>query len=230
METRGNISSRKGKAAGAFAIKSAADAYALTLLPTIRMLIAAGFVSQRGLVDELNRRGIPSAAGGVWHRTTVLRILKRLEGLTSGRVNAELKCRPVADVRADALGPAIRKLRKAGVVTVRAIAKELNERVIPTPRGGKWHHTTVVRLLTRLGLIELGTGRTNNRLALKRAADARARAQASTIRKLRKAGFVSVRAIMRELNKREVSAPRGGKWHSGTVTRLLRRLERLEPK
>jgi hypothetical protein len=211
------------------AAKRAADDRARALIPTIRELMAAGFISQRGLTDELNRRGILGTGSGRWHRTSVMRMLRRLDRLTSGKANKELKSKPVADVPAEALAPTIRKLQKGGVVTVRAIAKELNERGIPTPRTGKWHHTTVVRLLTRLGLIELGTGRTNNRLALKRAADARAKAQASTIRKLQKAGFVSVRAIMRELNKREVSASRGGKWHSGTVTRLLRRLEGLGP-
>jgi hypothetical protein len=154
METRGNISSRKGRATGAFAIKSAADAYALTLLPTIRMLIAAGFVSQRGLANELNRRGILGAGSGKWHRTSVMRMLRRLDRLTSGKDNNELKSKPVADVRAVALAPTIRKLRKAGFVSIRAIAQELNERGIPTPRGGKWHLTTVTRLLERLDRLD----------------------------------------------------------------------------
>jgi hypothetical protein len=68
----------------------------------------------------------------------------------------------------------------------------LNRKGIPAPRGGRWHLTTVVRTLTRLGLIRVGKGRSNQRLAVKKAADARARALASTVRKLRKAGFVSV--------------------------------------
>jgi Recombinase len=156
-------------------------------------------------------------------------MLTRLRRLTSVHdgTNNNLAFKPVADLRAEALGPTIGELRKAGFVSVKAIAQVLNKRRIPTPRGGKWHHTTVVRLLTRLGLIKLGRGRANNRLAQKRAADARAKALASTIQKLRKAGFVSVRGTVRELNKRQVSAPRGGKWHSGTVSRLLRRLDRL---
>jgi hypothetical protein len=55
-----------------------------------------------------------------------------------------------ADVRAEALGPTIHKLRKAGFVSIKAIARELNEREIPTARGGKWHRTSVRRLLRRL--------------------------------------------------------------------------------
>ena len=33
---------------------------------------------------------------------------------------------------------------------VREIAAALNERGIPTPRGGKWHSTSVYRLVVRL--------------------------------------------------------------------------------
>jgi hypothetical protein len=58
-------------------------------------------------------------------------------------------------------------------------------------------------------------------------ADARARALASTIRKLRKAGFVSVSAITRELNERQVPPAWGSQWHRNTVSRLLERLDRL---
>ena len=132
--------------------KRAPDACALALLPTIRRLIAAGFVSHRGLANELNRRGIPAAAGGRWHRNTLVRMLRRLDLLTSGQdgINNGLMNKRVADVRAEALGPTIRKLRKAGFVSVKAIAGELNERGIPTPRGGKWHLTMVTRLLQRL--------------------------------------------------------------------------------
>ena len=79
-------------------------------------------------------------------------MLRRLDLLTSGQdgINNGLMNKRVADVRAEALGPTIRKLRKAGFVSVKAIAGELNERGIPTPRGGKWHLTMVTRLLQRL--------------------------------------------------------------------------------
>ena len=145
-------SSRRKGTPGALAGKRAPDACALALLPTIRRLIAAGFVSHRGLANELNRRGIPAAAGGRWHRNTLVRMLRRLDLLTSGQdgINNGLMNKRVADVRAEALGPTIRKLRKAGFVSVKAIAGELNERGIPTPRGGKWHLTMVTRLLQRL--------------------------------------------------------------------------------
>jgi hypothetical protein len=141
---------------GALAGKRAADIHALALLPTIRKLMAAGFVSQRGLANELNRRGILGAAGGRWHRNTVLRMLRRLDLLTLGQdgINNGLTSKRVADVRAEALRPTIRKLRKAGFVSITAIARELNERGIPTARGGKWRLTTVTRVLERLERLE----------------------------------------------------------------------------
>ena len=135
---------------GASANRRAADAHALALLPTIRTLMAAGFVSQRALANELNRRGIATARGGNWHRTTVVRMLKRVALPSGGGISNGLENKRAADVRAESLGPTIRKLRKAGFVSVKAIAGELNERRIPTPRGGKWHLTMVTRLLQRL--------------------------------------------------------------------------------
>jgi hypothetical protein len=134
------------------------------------------------------------------------------------------------NARARALVPTVRKLKARGFISQRALADELNRMGIPAPRGGRWYQITVVRALTRLGLITVGEGRTNNRLAVKQAADARARALTSTIRRLRKAGFVSICAIARELNERQVPPAWGGKWHRSTVRRLLQRLERLEPK
>jgi hypothetical protein len=129
-----------------------------------------------------------------------------------------------ADSRARALVSIIRELGAAGFVSRRALADQLNRRGIPTAHGGSWHYTTVVRTLTRLGLNTSGS----NGLAIKRAADARAKALAPTIRELRTAGFVSVKAITHELNLRQMPAAQGGKWHLASVDRLLHRLERLE--
>ena len=38
----------------------------------------------------------------------------------------------------------------AGITSVRAIAAELNDRKVPTARGGEWHATSIARLLARL--------------------------------------------------------------------------------
>jgi hypothetical protein len=145
-------SSRRNRTPGALAGKRAADSRALALLPSIRELMGAGLVSHRGLANELNRRDIPTGGGGRWHRNSVLRMLRRLDLLTSGPdgIDNELKSKLVADVRAERLAPTIRKLRKAGFVSIKAIAGELNDQGIAAPRGGKWHLTTVTRLLERI--------------------------------------------------------------------------------
>jgi hypothetical protein len=133
-----------------------------------------------------------------------------------------------ADFRAHALVSIIRELMASGFVSRRALAEELNRKGIPTAHGGKWHYTTVVRMLKRQGLLSWGKGaRINNGQAKKHAADLRAEALAATIAKLRKAGFVSINAIARELSEQEIPTAQGGKWHPTSVKRLLRRLERL---
>jgi hypothetical protein len=81
----GKTSPSRREMHGALANKRAADSHALALLPIIRELGAAGFISRPALADELNRRGIPTARGGHWHRTTVVRMLTRLGLLTPAR-------------------------------------------------------------------------------------------------------------------------------------------------
>ena len=125
-----------------------------------------------------------------------------------------------ADHRANALAPTLSEIQAAGFMARRALADELNRRGIPTARGGRWHYTTVVRTLERLGLLTWGVGaRINNGQAKKRAADRRARVLAPTIAKLQKAGFVSISAITRELRKQGIATAKGGKWHPGTPAR-----------
>jgi hypothetical protein len=123
------------------------------------------------------------------------------EGTSSRRQAAHgaLGSKRTADSRALALVSTIRELRAAGFISHWALADELNQRGIPTARGGSWHYTTVVRMLTRLGLITLRKGRINNALAHKQAADARAKALAPTIRALQGKSLVSLKSIAHEL-------------------------------
>ena len=129
----------------ALANKRAADSRAHTLNSIIRELGAAGFVSRRALADQLNRRGIPTALGGRWHLTTVVRMLTRLGLITlgNGRMNNRLAHTQAADERAKAMAPRVCALKAKGLVSARAIARELNERGMPTARGCKWHRTGV---------------------------------------------------------------------------------------
>jgi predicted transcriptional regulator len=105
----------------------------------------------------------------------------------------------------------------------------LNRRRIPTAKGGKWHYTTVVRILKRLGLLTSGKGgRINNGQASKQAADARAKMLARTIRALQAKGHISFNAIAHALNEREIPTALSGEWHPASVRRLLERLESLD--
>ena len=133
-----------------------------------------------------------------------------------------------AELNAAAFASTIRELRSAGFVTRRALVAELNRRATLTARGGRWHYTTIVRVLMHLGLATSGNGMVNNGQANKQAADVRAEALRSTIRKLRKSGFASMSAIARELNKRGTVTARGGKWRPAGVSQLLHRMQRLD--
>jgi len=54
-----------------------------------------------------------------------------------------------ANSQAKELRPVIRRLRKEGVTTTRAIAAALNDQGIKSARGGQWHPQTVSLLLKR---------------------------------------------------------------------------------
>ncbi|MXV16884.1 recombinase family protein [Hufsiella ginkgonis] len=56
-----------------------------------------------------------------------------------------------AEEFATKLSPVIRRLRKRGIISIRAVSNELNKKGVPTFReGGKWHPTTVFALMNRL--------------------------------------------------------------------------------
>ena len=55
-----------------------------------------------------------------------------------------------ADAHARQLAPVVRELQAEGHTSLPALARELNERQMRTPRGGKWHPSSVRNLLQRL--------------------------------------------------------------------------------
>lgn len=55
-----------------------------------------------------------------------------------------------ADAHARQLAPVIRQLQAEGLTSLPALAGALNERQMRTPRGGKWHPSSVRNLLARL--------------------------------------------------------------------------------
>lgn len=55
-----------------------------------------------------------------------------------------------AEARAADLAPLIAEFQAQGLTTLRAIAKALNDRGIPTARGGQWSAEQVRRVLAKL--------------------------------------------------------------------------------
>ena len=63
-----------------------------------------------------------------------------------------------ADRHARDLAPVVEDIRAGGATSLRAIAGELNARGMLTRRGGRWHVSTVMNLLDRLGAREAACG------------------------------------------------------------------------
>ena len=59
--------------------RTKADARALALAPVIDELRKAGIITQTGMTEALNARGVPTATGKTWQQPTVRLLLKRLE-------------------------------------------------------------------------------------------------------------------------------------------------------
>ena len=125
-----------------------------------------------------------------------------------------------------AFASALRELQASGVVARHAIADELNRQGVPTERSGRWHPTTVIRMLTRLGMVKPAAGTVGAGAASRQASLGRAQTLAPLIRQIQSAGAITQKAIAIELNARGIRASRGSKWHPTTVSRLLSRLQR----
>lgn len=55
-----------------------------------------------------------------------------------------------ADARAEGLRATVQDIQRGGVISLAGIAQELNAQQIKTARGGKWHPSSVKRLVKRL--------------------------------------------------------------------------------
>ena len=59
-----------------------------------------------------------------------------------------------ADDHARSLLPLLRILRNEGAITIGGITTALNDRRVPTPRGARWHVSSVANLLARAQKLE----------------------------------------------------------------------------
>jgi hypothetical protein len=62
---------------GRAALARAADEFASSLIPVVRVIRVTGALTLASMAIELNRRGIRSARGGKWHRSSVANLLNR---------------------------------------------------------------------------------------------------------------------------------------------------------
>ena len=76
---------------------------------------------------------------------------------TDDRVTRPNVAKVSADTFALNMIPVLQALEKERVVSPSAIAQILNERGVPTARGGKWAVTTVTNLISRLAVLNLHT-------------------------------------------------------------------------
>jgi DNA invertase Pin-like site-specific DNA recombinase len=91
-------------------------------------------------------------AGLISERTKAALNAAKARGVKLGRHGAEVlapKYRREARQRAKQLAPLIRELQEKGYSRNR-IAAELNKRKVPTPREGRWDHSSVRNVLKRL--------------------------------------------------------------------------------
>ena len=71
-----------------------------------------------------------------------------------GNAAAVARVQEAAHQRAEDLQPVIQELQEHGITGLRAIGRALNERGVVTPRGGKWHPTSVLRVMERMAARE----------------------------------------------------------------------------
>ena len=82
----------------------------------------------------------------------------KLGGDRGARLTAKARAAGTAAIRAQAraraadLAPVVKELQAAGLESLRAIGAALDERGIPTARGGKWSAVQVARLLDAAGM------------------------------------------------------------------------------
>jgi DNA invertase Pin-like site-specific DNA recombinase len=103
--------------------------------PFMLHIYAALAEKERRLISERTKAGLAAA--------------KRRGKKLGGRNAQSDKTAAEAQARAKQLRPILAKL--AGVSANQAAA-ELNRRNVPTPAGGQWHATTVIRVRQRLEL------------------------------------------------------------------------------
>jgi DNA invertase Pin-like site-specific DNA recombinase len=98
-------------------------------------------------------------AGLISERTKAALKVAKARGVKLGRYGAEVlapRYQQEAERRAEKLAPIIRELQRRGL-SLANIAVELSKRKVPTPRGGRWDHSSVRNVINRLQALPIPT-------------------------------------------------------------------------
>jgi DNA invertase Pin-like site-specific DNA recombinase len=110
--------------------------------PFLLHLFAALAEKERRLISERTKAALAAKrARG--------ELLGNRKNLPNAQALGVATIREEAKQRAQALVPMFEELRGAGVCSLLGIADALNARGVPTPRGGRWHASTVARITKR---------------------------------------------------------------------------------
>jgi DNA invertase Pin-like site-specific DNA recombinase len=215
---------RAAVTASVAARQARAMARALDIAPMIRQLRAQEKTFSE-ITEEFIRLKIRTPMNRVWTRRGVSNILRRAareqSSLAKGAENQSLH-NIRAQNRAETLAPLVWELRHDGE-SPSSITRELERRKIATPRAKKWRVAGVMRILRRTAaayalpedheFLERGDNRKIR--ALKRATEL-----GQIAWELRNEGC-SCAAIGEEFEQRKIKPPRGSRWHTSTIWRLL---------
>ena len=115
--------------------------------PFMLHLYAALAEKERRLIAERTRAALAvrKASGARLGNPTNL-----IEAGERGRAAAQV----TADELARGLLPVLRAIKAEGAQSIGAITTALNERKVPTPRGSRWHVSSVMNLLARAQKLE----------------------------------------------------------------------------
>ncbi|WP_244620988.1 recombinase family protein [Bradyrhizobium yuanmingense] len=124
---------------GVLAVVAQAEAQAISRRTKDALQVARRRVQEKGQRGHGNikRLGNPNGAAA-------LARAGKGNGAAVARIRAE------ADQRASDLALVLKDIKAGGATTLLAIAHELNDREMITPRGGRWHPSSVANLLRRL--------------------------------------------------------------------------------
>jgi DNA invertase Pin-like site-specific DNA recombinase len=114
--------------------------------------IAADMPSANRLTVHILAAVAEEEARAISARTKAALAAAKARGVKLGKHGRTLAKanRKAAAAQAKTLAPTLRELQNEGL-SLRDIAEELNNRAIPTLRGGRWHLASVQRVLARLG-------------------------------------------------------------------------------